>query len=315
MSDVNLINYESREDWLAARNLGIGASESAALFGLSPWLSPFALWADKTGMAPRENSTAEHLRWGLLLEKPIAEAYAMDSKRTVWEPPSPWCVAVDRELECLRATPDRWIVEADGKDGRGVLEIKNVDGSKSSLWDEMPPLHVQIQVQHQLAVTGFRWGTIAALIGGNRLRTWDIDRNDDMIAELRIRVAEFWRMVQSKTAPEADGSEATAKALKALYPLDNGEAVVLPPESIEWYAAFEKAKADEKLAKEEKIAAENRIKTAIGPATFGVLPSGQRLTLRTTSVEGRTQVVEPYTFRTIRLEKETKTKPRKGSKA
>src|SRR5512141_3142914 len=107
MSDVQLINYESRDKWLEARNLGIGASESAALFGLSPWMSPFSLWADKSGMAPREDSGAEFLKWGLLLEKPIAEEYANQSKRVVWTPPSPWCVAVDRELECLRATPDR----------------------------------------------------------------------------------------------------------------------------------------------------------------------------------------------------------------
>jgi putative phage-type endonuclease len=311
MSDVNLIDYKSRESWLAARNLGIGASESAALFGLSPWISPFALWAEKTGLAPREDSSSEAMRWGLLLEAPIAEAYRQDSGRQLWTPPSPFCVAVDRDLEVLRATPDRWIIEAEGHDGRGVLEIKNVDGSKASAWDDGPPIHVQVQVQHQLAVTGFRWAAVAALIGGNRLRTWDVERNDDFIAELRVKVAEFWARVTSKQAPDVDGSESTARALKALHPKDNGVEVALPEDASTWWAQFEQAKDDEKDAKERKVAAENKLRAAMADNTFGLLPDGRRISARTTEVAARTQVVDAYTFRALRIQ-ETKPKTKKG---
>jgi putative phage-type endonuclease len=311
--DVNLIKYDTREDWLAARNLGIGASESAALFGLSPWASEFSLWAEKTGMAPREDSATEAMRWGLLLEAPIAEAYKQDSGRNLWTPPSPYCVAVDQDLPELRATPDRWIIEADGHEGRGVLEIKNVDGSKSAQWDDGPPIHVQVQVQHQLAVTGFRWAAVAALVGGNRLKSWDVERNDDFIAELRIKVREFWSRVQAKTAPTTDGSEATARALKALHPRDNGCEVKLPDESATWWAALEAAKDEEKGAKARKTDAENKLRAAIGDATFGVLPDGRRIAARVTEVPGRTQVVEPCSFRALRIQ-ETKPQTKKGSK-
>ena len=314
MDEVNLIKYDSRDAWIAARNEGIGASESAALFGLSPWQSEFGLWGEKTGLVPREDSKAEVLRWGLLLERPIADAYAEDSKRPIWTPPSPWCVAVDRDLDVLRATPDRWILAADGKQGRGVLEIKNVDGSKSALWDDAPPVHVQVQVQHQLAVTGFAWAAVAALVGGNRLRTWDIERNEDFIAELRIKVRDFWARVQAKEAPTADGSDATAKALKALHPRDSGATVELPTEALEWWASIEAAKAMEKTAKETKQTAENKLRAAIGDATFGVLPDGQRITARITECPGRTQVVEPYSFRALRLEKAKKETTSKGKK-
>lgn len=312
--DVNLIKYDTREEWLAARNAGIGASESAALFGLSPWQSEFGLWAEKTGMAPREDFSTEAMRWGLLLETPIASEYGATTGRKLWTPPTPFCVAVDRDLDVLRATPDRWIIEADGHEGRGVLEIKNVDGTKSTQWEEGPPIHVQVQVQHQLAVTGFSWAAVAALIGGNRLKTWDIERNDDFIGELRIKVAEFWQRVRAKEAPTVDGSDATARALKALHPRDNGQEVKLPAEASQWWAELEAAKEDEKAAKARQTEARNKLCAAIGDNTFGVLADGRRIVARLTEVAGRTQVVEPYSFRALRIQ-ETKPKTKKGQRA
>jgi hypothetical protein len=39
----------SREDWLAIRKQGIGASDAAAAVGLNPYQSPLELWMIKTG--------------------------------------------------------------------------------------------------------------------------------------------------------------------------------------------------------------------------------------------------------------------------
>ena len=46
---LQLTDYGTRDKWLAARMNGVGASESAALFGVSPWHTPLSLWAEKTG--------------------------------------------------------------------------------------------------------------------------------------------------------------------------------------------------------------------------------------------------------------------------
>jgi predicted phage-related endonuclease len=86
----------------------------------------------------------------------------------------------------------------------------------------------------------------------------------------------FWDLVESKTPPPVDGSEQTAEALKRLYAADNGLSVVLPAEAEEWDDALQAAKAAIKAATETKRAIENQIKAAIGDATFGVLPSGER---------------------------------------
>ena len=44
-----------RAEWLAWRRSGIGASDVAGILGISPWASPFTVWADKLGLLPDED--------------------------------------------------------------------------------------------------------------------------------------------------------------------------------------------------------------------------------------------------------------------
>ena len=48
----------TREEWLAQRLTGLGASECATVLGLNPFQSPFQLWAEKTGVAEPEDLSA-----------------------------------------------------------------------------------------------------------------------------------------------------------------------------------------------------------------------------------------------------------------
>jgi len=300
MSDVTLVNYETCEEWLAARTSSIGASESAALFGLAPEgrESEYSLWAKKAGLAEPDQLDAEWLDWGQILEQPIAERYAKRTGHLLWTPPTPYCVAVHPRLPFLTATVDRWIIEADGRADRGDLEIKNV-GAYNADWRDEPPLYVQAQVQHQLAVTGFGWAVVAALIGGNKLETFEIERNQNFIVELEAKAEEFWGRVQRKEAPPTDGTEATTRTLKHLHPDDNGSTVVLDSEVAKWVDQREAAKRDENAAKQKIAESENHIKAAVGSNTFGQLPDGRTISLKTQERSG--YVVEACKFRTLRI--------------
>ena len=315
MSDVNLVRYDTREEWLAARTASIGASESAALFGLAPdgRESEYSLWAKKAGVIEPEQIDSEWLEWGQILEQPIAQRYAKRTGHQLWSPPTPWCVAVHPRLPFLTATVDRWILQAPGRTDRGDLEIKNV-GSFNSDWRDggstVVPLHVQAQVQHQLAVTEFSWAVVAALVGGNKLETFEIERNEEFIAELEAKAEEFWVKVQRKEAPAADGSEATSKVLKRLHPADNGATVDLEAEAAQLWALMEEAKEKKKQAESVIQEQDNKLRAMLGANTFGALPDGRTLSLKTTAREG--YVVNDTTYRTLRIEK-PKT-PKKGTK-
>jgi len=134
-------------------------------------------------------------------------------------------------------------------------------------------------------------------------------RSEKLIPEIEAEVEHFWGLVESKTPPPIDGSEATARALKRLHPKDNGLEIALPEEAIGWVETWQDAKASVKAAEDvheiRKKQAENNLKAAIGDNTFGRLPDGRRLTLKTTERAG--YPVEPTSYRTLRIES-TKTK-------
>jgi putative phage-type endonuclease len=260
---------------LSIRSTGIGASEAAAALGIDPYRSRFALYCEKTGQVDAKDlSDVEAVEWGTRLEPVVVQAFGERTGRHVQHnteqetrrsPVYPFMLAT---LDCTQR-------KAEGGTA-GALEIKTTNAYASEDWKEGPPLRVQVQLQHQLAVTGFEWGTIAALIGGQKLVWYDQGRNDRFIDAMIEKERAFWDLVESKTPPPVDGSEQTAEALRRLYAADNGSSVMLPAEAAQWDDALQTAKAAIKAATETKRAIENQIKAAIGDATFGELPGGGR---------------------------------------
>ena len=304
---IDLIDYGTRERWLAARNQGVGASESAALFGVSPWETPLSLWAKKTGKVQDEGPSGEWIEWGNLLEAPIAVRYEQKTGRKIWQG-GPYAVAQHPTVPFMRATPDRWVIEAPDRGAPGLLQVKNTNAFKCHDWDEGPPDYIQIQVQHEMAVTGRTWDSVAVLIGGAEFRYFDVERNEDFIGELVEQCRWFWGYVERGEQPPFEPNEKTLETVKKLHPFDNGEEITLPAEAVTWFEKLEEAKARVKCGEAEKAEAETRLKAAIGPATFGRLPDGRRLSLKTSSNPGHQSVVAPYTYRTLRLEKAPKGK-------
>ena len=106
---------------------------------------------------------------------------------------------------------------------RVLCKTAGIHGAK--LWADGVPEYVQVQVMHQLAVTGKRAADVAVLIGGQELRVYRIERDEQMIANLIELERQFWHYVETDTAPPADGSDSAETALRCLFPHDNGESV------------------------------------------------------------------------------------------
>lgn len=311
-AEIELLDYGTREAWLAARNTGVGASESAALFGLSPWDTPFTLWAKKTGRVEPDEMGGEWIEWGNLLEEPIAKRYAQKTGRTVWQG-GPFCVAQHPAIPFMRATPDRYVIAGDpprfpdfAPSGGGLLQIKNTNAFKGHDWDTGVPDYIEIQVQHEMACTGREWASVAVLIGGSEFRSFDVARNENFIEELEEQVRTFWGHVERNEPPPLDGSIRTLETIKKLHPKDNGEIARLPDGAIQWWEELAEIRAQESRIAKAKPAIETMLRDAIGDATFGVLPDGRVLSLKTTDRVG--YAVEPTSYRSLRLEKQGKKK-------
>lgn len=288
------INVE-REAWLAGRRNGIGASDAPAVLGISPFKSRGDLWAEKTGLVePPDLSDNEAVEWGLRLEEPIAIAYADRTGRGVTLC-APFSSQSHSTLEWLMCTPDA-IQSARDRECNGLLQIKTTSAFNASDWSDGPPLYYQVQLQHELFVTGYPWGTLCCLIGGQKLVWFDQERNDQFIQAMLPKLSEFWGCVQTKTRPvEANFS---ADVVKAMHPNDNGESVFLPAEAAKWAQAAEEAAELRKNAEAREKAAKTLLAAAIGDASYGILPDGTTYSYKTQTRKSHT--VAESTFRVLR---------------
>mgnify|MGYP000031126671 CR=1 FL=1 len=215
-----------REDWLAVRKQGIGSSDAAAAVGLNPYKSQLELWLEKTGRdssLPKldHNDEESPAYWGNVLEPIVAWHYSKRSGNRVRrinavlqhpDPKLPWMLAnIDREVI--------------GADDVQILECKTAGINGARLWKDGVPEYVQLQVHHQLAVTGKQAADVAVLLGGQHLEIHRIERDERLIARLIELERQFWQYVETDTPPPADGSDSAESALRCLYPEDTGQTV------------------------------------------------------------------------------------------
>lgn len=269
-----------REEWLAARRQGIGASEVAAVLGVHPYMSAYSLWHLKRGLI-EEPEESEPMTWGKLLEPVVSAKYAQVTGRTLIDH-GRFASRRSEAYPFLSATLDYEIAPVDER-GPGALEIKTTGSWVEPQWKEEPPLHVQTQLQTQLLVTGFSWGSIAVLVGGQKFEWMDHARNDELCAIIVEKCRAFWALVENGTPPPVDGSSSTANTLKGLYPGESGEVITLAPEADHWTQVYLEARAAEGEAEKLKKEAGNHLRALIGSASEGVAPGGQRWTLHTVS--------------------------------
>lgn len=129
-------------EWHAYRQSRRNASESAAVLGLSPWMTPYQLWLVKTGRT--ETRVTHAMQRGTDLE-PLARAAYEEQTGLVMQP-------LVLEAGDYSASLDGMTLEGDL-----VLEIKcPLRGTRSHLWQDVQsgqvPTHYHIQIQHQLMV-------------------------------------------------------------------------------------------------------------------------------------------------------------------
>lgn len=244
-------------EWHALRAANVGGSEVSALFDCQPAyaLSRYALWHVKAGLSGHPPVDNPRVAWGLRLEAAIAHAAAEKEGWAI----RPGGYATDDTTPGLGASLD-FVIEGDDP---GVLEIKNVDWlvHRRSWTDAEPPLHILLQLQHQLAATGFTWGAVAALVGGNDLVVYRYTARPGVIANIRERVAAFWQSVREERPPPPDGSEGARHVLREMYPDLHDEIADLTEDNElpELCADLVRWTADRRAAQE----AENELKARI----------------------------------------------------
>ncbi len=256
-----------RDTWLSIRKTGIGSSDAAAIAGLSPFSSALATYYKKIGEIPEEPES-ERMYWGTKLEPVIADAFA---ERTGFRVRRRNAILQHPAYTFALANLDR---ETRDSDGPAVLEIKNTSEWMADLWDgDTVPEQYAIQVHHQLLVAGYTHGYLCGLIGGNRLVWHRIERDEEILQSLIEIEADFWlNHVVPRIPPAADGSDASAEALKSVFGnRDPGKQTALPHDAAKIRDAYKAALKEEQEAEKRKKAAANQLRQMLQDAEVGMV--------------------------------------------
>lgn len=252
----------------------VGASEVAALFGESPWLTHFELWHRKNGTiaTPDFNGTRddgrpenERIDWGIRLERVIIGA-ACD--RYGYQ-----CIDTPKRLENgkgMGGHPDQLVICP--KRGKGVLEVKTADWLIAKAWGDEPPLNYLLQSLAYQGLAQVEWGDVIVLVGGNELRRYQYEFRPVIFADMEARVAEFWASVRAGKPPKPDYHRDGA-AISEVNGLSDGGLIDLRHwnRGTELAATFMEAKQRERLAKDEAEAAKAEMLERMGDATSAML--------------------------------------------
>lgn len=259
-TEADWFRPETEADWQAMRKTDITATDAAALFGVSPYATPYELFHRKAGTFESVFEETERMKWGKRLQFAIAAGICEDKGWKILSA-DPFLYCRSRRFVGMGASPD-YVIHCPAR-GVGLLEIKNVDRfiAREHWSDEEAPVHYEFQLQHQLECSALKWGAIGGLIGGNEARIYEREYDAEVGAEIGNRVVDFWRRVRDNDPYTPDYLK-DAETIGKVY-LNATPGLVLDaadePESAgriaELAAEYKAASAKERAAKDDKTRA------------------------------------------------------------
>lgn len=251
-------------DWLQLRARGIGGSDIGKLAGLSSWGNALSVYLDKIDPLHDDGEHSEAMAIGIAIEDFIAQQWQLrhpDLKlrrvnAVLQHPDHPWAIA----------NVDRVVLDAKNR-VVGVWEAKS-GGTKDPWADEKIPEAYAVQGEWYAGILGVPRIFFAALLGGyGGLAIVEREKpaDPDLFADLLQIGGHFWHLVEQRTPPAIDGSDAADAVLRRLHPL-----ATLPPVELTGpgvpllVGAYLDAKAAAKAADTEEKRLANEIKLLVG---------------------------------------------------
>jgi putative phage-type endonuclease len=284
-----------------ARRKYAGSSDAAAICGLDPYRSAADVWLAKTGRAD-DFAGNEHTDRGNLLEPVVLtwarERIGRDFARDVMDVGACGLLAANFDGRSGGSVPEPFVVEA---------KTTVTDDEWGDEGTDQVPDRVVCQVHHQMTVAGpeFRVAFVPVLIPGFKafdFRLYRVDRDDELADALAARCRAFM----------TDHVRADVRPADFKPSLDVLKRVRREPDklldgmlSADLVDAWEQAKLTLKQAKEEEEKVKAALIAALDVAEGALCPQGL-ITYLQTSRKG--YVVEPTTYRTLRLKKARETK-------
>lgn len=182
---------QNTESWINWRHGKIGASDCAAILGVSPWCTPLQLWERKLGIAP-EQSENYAMKRGKELEQQAR--WVFEESKGMQFPPA-----------IVQHEKHDWLISSlDGLSycGKYALEIK-VPGREDhelTLKGIVPPKYIP-QLQTQIEVTGLDMIYYFSY-DGKENACIEVHRDQPYIDKMMVELKKFHKCMTTCTPPE-----------------------------------------------------------------------------------------------------------------
>tara|TARA_Y100000310_G_scaffold339667_1_gene433018 strand:+ start:1860 stop:2684 length:825 start_codon:yes stop_codon:yes gene_type:complete len=238
--------------WHAARAQGIGSSDAAKIMA-GEW---YPLWEQKTGRAEPEDlsdilpvvmgSWTEPLN-GWIYERRCG--VTLIAGKRIQHPRLEYMTAeTDFEVEETGPPPD-------------IVECKHVSQFRKPA--EVVSRYFW-QCQHQMACADAPRVYLSVIFGTTTWERFEIERDDEAIAQLEARCAEFWTHVTNDTPPPDMPAETVEIALDDMREADMAESNAWAEHAASWTEHGTAAKAFKEAEKELKALVAGDVRRAHG---------------------------------------------------
>lgn len=288
MSSVEVVPISPREQWLEERRRGIGGSDCASLFPEdTKYGCTLKLYFDKINQLPdflRTPREERILRRGVLFEDIIATLFCDETglqvrRQKSREMPGKPYMRVNMDRQVINITRSKlvsiWpqyeeLLALPEECGPGYLECKTANSFVYRRMMQPPdqggglPIDYVLQLQHGLAVTGYRWGVFAVLEpGSGDFVAFPMTRRENLIQEIIRRAESFWAWKEAGKAPsplEKPDSRCSNCLFRKTCPLNDMIAAGIPKDDGEYQTddslaelACDLREAKEMLAEKQEL--------------------------------------------------------------
>lgn len=185
-----IIQFTTESAWKAERVKDLTSSDIPILFGQG-YSGYDELFESKRSGKELPITPNERMDWGVALQDSIAQEFARRNKWTI-----------KKKSEYIRIPELRigssFDFEIAGTENT-LLEIKNVSTESYKGWIrgfeiQMSP-YIELQVQHQMLVSGYKYCIVGALIAGCQGILIQRQANEKIQSAILRKCEEFWRRI------------------------------------------------------------------------------------------------------------------------
>ena len=277
------------DKWMELRRAHITSTNAAPLIGdreIFPYAdTPLSIYMQKKGLLSEPDLSGNpYVQWGLLLEPVVAQRFA--ALHPEWEVTKGTKFYSRRDLGFPMGSSIDYLLRHKESGEVGILEIKTAarDGSEKKSpyleWgpsgtDSIPAMYkIQVHQEEACFPTPLKRVFVAALIGGNDYREYEVPINETLRASIVQIEKNFWqKYVLADVMPDPVSYD---DALAFVGPLKD-EVVQLTAEQAKPVVGLAEVRAKVAALKEQEEELKRDIVLVLGGAKKAVGPGGRSL--------------------------------------